>query len=78
LADGQAPGGGSESRRDREALQALLEPPPKLLIVDLNARKPTYCRDSRLRADKNGVRVMLSFPCTTELPRKLAPRVAMK
>src|SRR5258706_13779887 len=39
-----------------EALQALLEPPPKLLIVDLNARSQPIAQIQRLRADKNGVR----------------------
>jgi CheY-like chemotaxis protein len=41
-----------------EALQALLEPPPKLLIVDLNSRNQPIAQIQRLRADKNGVRVV--------------------
>lgn len=41
-----------------EALQALLEPPPKLLIVDLNARSQPIAAIHRLRADNNGVRVI--------------------
>src|SRR3981189_1598146 len=41
-----------------EALQALLEPPPKLLIVDLNSRSQPIAALQRLRADKNGVRVI--------------------
>lgn len=41
-----------------EALQALLEPPPKLLIVDLNARSQPIAAIQRLRGDKNGVRVI--------------------
>jgi CheY-like chemotaxis protein len=41
-----------------EALQALLEPPPKLLIVDLNSRSQPIAAIQRLRADKNQVRVV--------------------
>ena len=41
-----------------EALHALLEPPPKLLIVDLNSRSEPIATIQRLRADKNGVRVV--------------------
>jgi DNA-binding NarL/FixJ family response regulator len=41
-----------------EALQTLLEPPPKLLIVDLNSRSEPIATIQRLRADKNGVRVV--------------------
>jgi CheY-like chemotaxis protein len=41
-----------------EALQALLDPPPKLLIVDLNSRSQPIATIQRLRADKNGVRVV--------------------
>jgi DNA-binding NarL/FixJ family response regulator len=41
-----------------EALQSLLEPPPKLLIVDLNARSQPIATIQRLRADKNEVRVV--------------------
>lgn len=41
-----------------EALQALLEPPPKLLIVDLNSRSRPIPTIQRLRAEKNGVRVV--------------------
>jgi len=41
-----------------EALQALLEPPPKLLIVDLNSRSQPIAAIQRLRADKNRVRVV--------------------
>ena len=41
-----------------EALQGLLEPPPKLLIVDLNSRSQPIAAIQRLRADKNEVRVV--------------------
>ena len=41
-----------------EALQALLEPLPKLLIVDLNSRSQPIAQIQRLRAEKNGVRVV--------------------
>ncbi len=41
-----------------EALQTLLEPPPRLLIVDLNSRSQPIAMIQRLRADKNGVRVV--------------------
>jgi len=41
-----------------EALQALLEPPPRLLIVDLNSRSQPIAAIQRLRADKNAVRVV--------------------
>jgi DNA-binding NarL/FixJ family response regulator len=41
-----------------DALKALLEPPPKLLIVDLNSRNQPLAMIQRLRADKNGVRVV--------------------
>ena len=41
-----------------EALQALLEPPPNLLIVDLNSRSQPIAAIQRLRADKNQVRVI--------------------
>jgi len=41
-----------------EALQALLEPPPKLLIVDLNSRSQPIAAIQGLRAEKNGVRVV--------------------
>jgi DNA-binding NarL/FixJ family response regulator len=41
-----------------EALQPLLEPPPKLLIVDLNSRSQPIAAIQHLRADKNGVRVV--------------------
>jgi DNA-binding NarL/FixJ family response regulator len=41
-----------------EALQGLLEPPPKLLIVDLNSRNQPIATIQRLRAGKNGVRVV--------------------
>ena len=41
-----------------EALQGLLEPPPKLLIVDLNSRSQPIAAIQRLRADKNAVRVV--------------------
>jgi DNA-binding NarL/FixJ family response regulator len=41
-----------------EALQPLLEPPPKLLIVDLNSRSQPIAAIQRLRADKNAVRVV--------------------
>ena len=41
-----------------EALQSLLDPAPKLLIVDLNSRSQPLAAIQRLRADKNGVRVI--------------------
>jgi DNA-binding NarL/FixJ family response regulator len=41
-----------------DALQALLTPAPKLLIVDLNSRSEPIATIQRLRADKNGVRVV--------------------
>lgn len=41
-----------------EALQALLNPPPKLLIVDLNSRSQPIAAIQRLRADKNEMRVV--------------------
>lgn len=41
-----------------EALQTLLEPPPRLLIVDLNSRSEPIAAIQRLRAEKNGVRVV--------------------
>ena len=41
-----------------EALQPLLDPAPKLLIVDLNSRSQPIAAIQRLRADKNGVRVI--------------------
>jgi DNA-binding NarL/FixJ family response regulator len=41
-----------------EALQALLNPPPKLLIVDLNSRSQPIATIQRLRADKNELRVV--------------------
>src|SRR5258708_39788737 len=41
-----------------DALQGLLTPAPKLLIVDLNSRNEPIATIQRLRADKNGVRVV--------------------
>jgi DNA-binding NarL/FixJ family response regulator len=41
-----------------EALKALLEPSPKLLIVDLNSRNQPIATIQRLRADRNTVRVV--------------------
>jgi DNA-binding NarL/FixJ family response regulator len=41
-----------------EALQTLLEPAPKLLIVDLNSRSQPIAMIQKLRADKNAVRVV--------------------
>jgi len=41
-----------------EGLQALLEPPPKLLIVDLNSRSQPVATIQRLRTNKNDVRVI--------------------
>jgi DNA-binding NarL/FixJ family response regulator len=41
-----------------EALQTLLAPPPRLLIVDLNSRSQPIAMIQRLRAEKNGVRVV--------------------
>src|ERR1700737_1251037 len=41
-----------------EALQALLDPPPRLLIVDLNSRIHPIAAIEALRASKNGVGVV--------------------
>jgi DNA-binding NarL/FixJ family response regulator len=41
-----------------DALLALLEPAPKLIIVDLNARSQPIQAIQRVRAEKNGVRVI--------------------
>lgn len=41
-----------------DALMELLNPAPKLLIVDLNARSQPIAAIQRLRAEKNGVRVV--------------------
>ena len=41
-----------------EALMGLLNPAPKLLIVDLNARSQPLAAIQRLRAEKNGVRII--------------------
>jgi DNA-binding NarL/FixJ family response regulator len=41
-----------------DALLALLEPAPKLVIVDLNARSQPIQAIQRIRAGKNGVRVV--------------------
>ncbi len=41
-----------------DALQALLNPAPKLLIVDLNSRNEPIATIQRLRAEKNDVRVV--------------------
>ncbi len=41
-----------------DALQGLLTPAPKLLIVDLNSRNEPIATIQRLRAAKNGVRVV--------------------
>jgi CheY-like chemotaxis protein len=41
-----------------DALQALLETMPKLVIVDLNARSQPIQAIERVRANKNGVRVI--------------------
>jgi DNA-binding NarL/FixJ family response regulator len=41
-----------------DALLALLEPAPKLIIVDLNARSQPVQAIQRVRAEKNGVRVI--------------------
>jgi DNA-binding NarL/FixJ family response regulator len=41
-----------------EALQTLLAPPPRLLIVDLNSHSQPIAMIQRLRAEKNGVRVV--------------------
>lgn len=43
-----------------DALLALLEPTPKLVIIDLNARQQPIETIKRIRAEKNGVR-MLGF-----------------
>ena len=41
-----------------EALQGLMEPPPKLLIVDLNSRNQPIAAIQRIRGEKSGVRVV--------------------
>src|SRR6202171_1249872 len=41
-----------------DALQTLLEPPQRLMIVDLNSRSQTIAMIQKLRADKNGVRLV--------------------
>jgi DNA-binding NarL/FixJ family response regulator len=41
-----------------DALMALLEPAPKLVIIDLNARNQPLQAVERIRAGKNGVRVI--------------------
>jgi DNA-binding NarL/FixJ family response regulator len=41
-----------------DALLPLLDPAPRLLIVDLNSRSQPIATIQRLRADKNGVRVI--------------------
>jgi DNA-binding NarL/FixJ family response regulator len=41
-----------------DALQTLLETMPKLVIVDLNARSQPIQAIERVRANKNGVRVV--------------------
>jgi DNA-binding NarL/FixJ family response regulator len=41
-----------------DALLALLEPAPKLLIVDLNARSQPIAAIERVRAEHNGLRVV--------------------
>ena len=41
-----------------DALLGLLEPAPKLVIVDLNARSQPVQAIERMRATKNGVRVV--------------------
>lgn len=41
-----------------DALSALLQPPPKLVIVDLNARNQPLQAIERVHAEQNGVRVV--------------------
>jgi DNA-binding NarL/FixJ family response regulator len=41
-----------------DALQGLLTPAPKLLIVDLNSRNEPIATIQRLRSEKNSVRVV--------------------
>jgi CheY-like chemotaxis protein len=41
-----------------DALVGLLEPAPKLVIIDLNARQQPIEVIERIRAEKNGVRVL--------------------
>ncbi|HXN52931.1 MAG TPA: hypothetical protein VN943_13445 [Candidatus Acidoferrum sp.] len=41
-----------------DALFPLLDPAPKLLVVDLNSRSQPIATIQRLRADKNDVRVI--------------------
>src|SRR6201988_3896378 len=41
-----------------DALLALMEPAPKIVIIDLNARRNPIQAVERIRAGKNGVRVV--------------------
>jgi CheY-like chemotaxis protein len=41
-----------------DALLGLLEPAPKLVIIDLNARQEPLQAIERIRAEKNGVHVL--------------------
>ena len=41
-----------------DALLPLLDPAPKLVIVDLNARQQPLQTVERIRAEKNGIRVL--------------------
>ena len=41
-----------------DALLPLLEPAPKLVIIDLNARQQPIQAVERIRAEKNGIRVL--------------------
>ncbi len=41
-----------------DALAGLLDPAPKLLIVDLNSRSQPIAAIQRLRLEKNGVRIV--------------------
>jgi len=41
-----------------DALAGLLDPAPKLLIVDLNSRSQPIAAIQRLRSEKNGVRIV--------------------
>jgi DNA-binding NarL/FixJ family response regulator len=41
-----------------DSLMPLLEPPPKLVIIDLNARQQPIQAVERIRAEKNGIRLL--------------------
>jgi DNA-binding NarL/FixJ family response regulator len=41
-----------------DALMPLLDPPPKLVIIDLNARNQPLAAIERIRSTHNGIRVL--------------------